>query len=100
MRAPAEVTKAGESGWRETVKTIAYALIIALVVRTFLYQPFHIPSGSMKSTLLVGDYLFASKFSYGFSRYSFPFAPPLFSGRVLATLPGRGDIVIFRHGSQ
>lgn len=54
----------------------------------------------MEPTLLVGDYLFASKFSYGFSRYSLPFSPPLFSGRVLATPPKRGDIVIFRHGSD
>src|SRR5262249_29444462 len=96
MRAPAEVTKAGESGWRETVKTIAYALIIALVVRTFLYQPFHIPSGSMKSTLLVGDYLFASKFSYGFSRDSFPFGLIPFHSRLFGAEPKRGDVVIFK----
>jgi signal peptidase I len=99
MSTPAEAGKAGkagESGWRESLTAIAYALVIALVVRTFLYQPFHIPSGSMKSTLLVGDYLFASKFSYGFSRFSFPFALIPFSGRIFGSEPKRGDVVIFK----
>src|SRR5215475_6829498 len=89
-----------ERRFSETVITILEALLIALAIRSFLFQPFVIPSASMEPTLLIGDYLFASKFSYGFSRYSLPFAPPLFSGRVLATPPDRGDIVIFRHGSQ
>jgi signal peptidase I len=72
-------------------------LILVLVVRTFLFQPFHIPSESMEETLLVGDSLFVSKFSYGYSRYSLPFSPPLFSGRLLVMgLPQRGDIVVFR----
>jgi signal peptidase I len=71
-------------------------IVIVIVVRAFLFQPFHIPSGSMMVTLLVGDSLFVSKFSYGYSRYSLPFAPPLFSGRILASLPQRGDIVVFR----
>jgi signal peptidase I len=96
MRAPAEASKGNESAWRETLKTIAYALIIALVVRTFFYQPFHIPSGSMKSTLLVGDYLFASKFSYGYSRFSFPFGLAPISSRVFGSEPKRGDVVIFK----
>jgi signal peptidase I len=87
-------------GFYTTATTVAEALVIALLVRTFLFQPFVIPSGSMEPTLLIGDYLFASKFSYGFSRYSLPSAPHLFSGRVLATPPDRGDIVIFRHGSD
>ena len=69
----------------ETAKIIVQALAIAMVVRVFFYQPFNIPSGSMKATLLVGDYLFVSKLSYGYSRYSFPFGVNLFSGRVLAT---------------
>jgi signal peptidase I len=76
------------------------AVLIALVIRTFLFQPFNIPSGSMEPTLLVGDYLFVSKFSYGYSRYSFPFAPPLFSGRVFTSEPPRGDVVVFRHGED
>src|SRR5581483_9916098 len=66
-------------------------------VRSLLYEPFHIPSGSMKSNLLVGDYLFVSKFAYGYSRYSFPFAPDLFEGRIMANdKPKRGDVVVFR----
>src|SRR5437867_10653307 len=71
-------------------------IVVVLVVRTFLFQPFHIPSGSMMATLLIGDSLFVSKFSYGYSRYSLPFSPPVFSGRIFASLPSRGDIVVFR----
>ena len=63
--------KAG--GWAETVRTVVYAVLIALVVRTFPFEPFNIPSGSMIPTLLVGDYLFVSKYSYGYSKHSFPF---------------------------
>ncbi len=85
-----------ESGFGETVRVIIHALIIALVIRTFLFQPFNIPSGSMKATLLVGDYLFVSKYSYGYTHYSFPFSPPLFSGRLFGAEPARGDIVVFR----
>ncbi|HXP77681.1 MAG TPA: signal peptidase I [Stellaceae bacterium] len=88
-------TKA-EGGLRETVRTIVYAVLIAFVVRTFLYEPFNIPSGSMESTLLVGDYLFVSKYSYGYSRYSLPFGPPIFYGRILARQPQRGDVVVFK----
>jgi signal peptidase I len=80
----------------ETVKVIIHALILALIVRTFLYQPFNIPSGSMKSTLLVGDYLFVSKFSYGYTHYSFPFSLPLFQGRIWGAEPERGDVVVFK----
>ncbi|TAK49285.1 MAG: signal peptidase I [Xanthobacteraceae bacterium] len=90
-------TKAkNESSFGETVRVVVHALIIALVIRTFLFQPFNIPSGSMKATLLVGDYLFVSKYSYGYSKYSFPFSPPLFSGRVFGSVPARGDIAVFR----
>ncbi|MGE3869164.1 MAG: signal peptidase I [Pseudorhodoplanes sp.] len=89
-------TKRKEGGFGETVRVIIHALIIALVIRTFLFQPFNIPSGSMKETLLVGDYLFVSKFSYGYSYYSFPFSPPLFSGRIFGSPPDRGDVTVFR----
>src|SRR5438309_8073989 len=85
-----------EGGIAETGRVTFHALIIALVIRTFFFQPFNIPSGSMKATLLVGDYLFVSKYSYGFSHYSLPFSPPLFSGRILASPPQRGDVVVFR----
>jgi signal peptidase I len=88
--------KRKEGGIAETVRVIFHALIIALIIRTFLFQPFNIPSGSMKETLLVGDYLFVSKYTYGYSRYSIPFSPPLFSGRIWSGNPVRGDIVVFR----
>ncbi len=84
------------SGIAETVKTIVYAVIIALFIRTFFYEPFSIPSASMVPTLLVGDYLFVSKFSYGYSRYSLPFGLPLIPGRVFFTEPQRGDVVVFK----
>jgi signal peptidase I len=89
-------TKRKEGGFGETVRVIVHALIIALVIRTFLFQPFNIPSGSMKETLLVGDYLFVSKYSYGYSQYSFPLSPPLFNGRIFGSPPDRGDVVVFR----
>ena len=85
-----------EGGIAETGRVIFHALIIALVIRTFLFQPFNIPSGSMKETLLVGDYLFVSKYSYGYSHYSLPFSPPLFPGRIWAAQPNRGDVLVFR----
>jgi len=90
-------TKRKEGGLSETVRVVIHALVIALVIRTFLFQPFNIPSGSMKATLLVGDYLFVSKYSYGYSQYSLPLSPPLFSGRIPGNLkPDRGDVVVFR----
>jgi signal peptidase I len=85
-------------GWRELGISLVEALAIALVIRTLLFQPFSIPSGSMESTLLIGDYLFVTKYSYGYSRYSIPFAPPVFSGRIFGSTPDRGDVVVFRHG--
>ena len=88
-----------ESGIGETIRVVIHALLIALVIRTFLFQPFNIPSGSMKATLLVGDYLFVSKYSYGYSPFSIPWTPPLpklFSDRVFGSDPSRGDIVVFR----
>src|SRR4030081_499568 len=82
--------------WVENFKTIIYAIVIAIGVRTVAFEPFNIPSGSMVPTLLVGDYLFVSKYSYGYSRFSLPFSPPLFSGRILARQPQRGDVVVFK----
>lgn len=82
--------------YRETLQTIVIAVLIALGIRTFAFEPFNIPSGSMIPTLLVGDYLFVSKFSYGYTRYSFPFSPPLFEGRLFGGLPERGDVAVFR----
>lgn len=80
----------------DTVRVIVHALIIAFLIRIFLYQPFNIPSGSMIPTLLVGDYLFVSKLSYGYSKYSFPGGFDLFSGRVFASTPERGDVAVFK----
>lgn len=91
------VTKAREGeSWIETVKTVVYALLIALVIRTFLFQLFNIPSGSMINTLLVGDYLFVEKYAYGYSHYSFPFGIAPFSGRVFERVPARGDVIVFK----
>jgi signal peptidase I len=81
----------------ETVKTIVYALLIAGVFRTVFFQPFWIPSGSMKDTLLIGDFLFVNKMAYGYSAYSCPFAICPIEGRILAREPERGDVVVFRH---
>jgi len=91
-----------EGGWRESAKIIVQALALAIFVRIFFYQPFNIPSGSMKETLLVGDYLFVSKLSYGYSRYSFPFGgtilgASMFDGRIFASQPKRGDVVVFKY---
>jgi len=88
--------KKSTGGVVDTVKTVVYAVLIALVVRTVAYEPFNIPSGSMVPTLLVGDYLFVSKYSYGYSRYSLPFGFPLFSGRIFFHSPERGDVVVFK----
>src|ERR1700748_2144903 len=83
--------------WGETLKTVVYALLIALVIRTFLFQPFNIPSSSMENTLLVGDYLFVAKFAYGFSRYSLPYGKEFPSvGRIFGSSPARGDVVVFK----
>ncbi len=83
-------------GLRETIRTIVYAVAIALVIRTLAFEPFNIPSGSMKPTLLIGDYLFVSKYAYGYSRHSLPFSLPLFEGRLFGSLPERGDVVVFK----
>lgn len=90
-------TEVEETSHKSSVTTVIIpALILALFVRIFLFQPFNIPSGSMIPTLLVGDYLFVSKYSYGYSKYSFPFSPNLFSGRIWGSPPKRGDVVVFK----
>ena len=83
-------------GLLETIRTVVYAVLIALVIRTFAYEPFNIPSGSMIPTLLIGDYLFVSKLSYGYSDHSLPFSLPLISGRIFFSEPARGDVVVFK----
>lgn len=79
---------------------LLFTLFIAVFVRSFLYQSFSIPSGSMRPTLLVGDYIFVSKSTYGYSHFSLPFSPPLFSGRILFSPPAPGDVVVFRHAKD
>lgn len=91
--------KKKEGIW-ETVKTVFWALVIAGVFRTLFFQPFWIPSGSMKDTLLIGDFLFVNKMAYGYSRYSCPFAMCPISGRILGSEPERGDVVVFRHPTR
>src|SRR5581483_8513060 len=81
---------------KDTFRVVVEALILALFIRVFLYQPFDIPSGSMIPTLRIGDYLFVEKYAYGYSRYSFPFGPDLFSGRIFGSDPERGDVVVFK----
>ena len=80
----------------ENVKTIFYALIIAIIIRSLIIQPFYIPSSSMEPTLLVGDRLFVTKYSYGYSKHSFPFSPPIFNGRIVSSSPKRGDVIVFK----
>jgi len=80
----------------DNVKTLFYALLIALFIRSFFFQPFYIPSSSMEPNLLIGDRLFVSKYSYGYSQHSFPFSPKIFTGRILKKIPKRGDVVVFK----
>ena len=84
----------------ELLRTIIVAGLIAIGFRSFLFEPFNSPSGSMIPTLLVGDYLFVSKYSYGYSRYSFPLGLLSFDGRILGDEPERGDVVVFRQHMQ
>jgi signal peptidase I len=95
-RAESSMAKRKSGGIVETIKTVVYAMLIAIVIRTVAFEPFNIPSGSMIPTLLVGDYLFVSKYSYGYSRFSLPLSPPLFSGRIFGALPARGDVAVFK----
>ncbi|MGL4637800.1 MAG: signal peptidase I [Beijerinckiaceae bacterium] len=85
-----------EGGLWETIKVVVQALLIALVVRTFFFQPFNIPSGSLIPTLLIGDYLFVSKYSYGYSKHSFPFSSVPIENRVIGSEPKRGDVAVFK----
>ena len=80
----------------ENFKTLFYALIIAIILRSLLIQPFYIPSSSMEPNLLVGDRLFVTKYSYGYSKHSFPFSPPIFKNRILFNEPERGDVIVFK----
>jgi signal peptidase I len=80
----------------ENIKTLFYALVIAIIIRSLLIQPFYIPSSSMEPTLLVGDRLFVTKYSYGYSRHSFPFSPPILSKRIFFNSPERGDVIVFK----
>ncbi len=93
----AAVIRAWRGGIGETLRTLFYALLIALAFRSALFQPFSIPSGSMKPTLLIGDYLFVSKYAYGYSRNSFPFSPQFLpDGRWPDRQPERGDVIVFK----
>ena len=84
----------------ENVKTLFYALIIAVFIRSLFIQPFYIPSSSMEPNLLVGDRLFVTKYTYGYSKHSFPFSPPIFSGRIIFKEPKRGDVIVFKTPSD
>ena len=89
-------TQKKSGGFIETISVIVQALVLALIIRSVLIQPFSIPSGSMRPTLLEGDYLFVTKWSYGYSRHSLPFSPNIFSGRIWASEPERGDVAVFK----
>ena len=95
-KASAKKEETYENFFKEIIKTVVYAVLIATVFRTVLYEPFNIPSESMLPTLMTGDYLLVSKMSYGYSHYSIPFSPNLFSGRILADDVERGDIAVFK----
>ena len=84
----------------DNLKTLIYALVIAILIRSFFLQPFYIPSSSMEPNLLVGDRLFVTKYSYGYSKHSFPFSPPLFKDRIFNSKPNRGDVIVFKTPSD
>lgn len=88
--------KSAGSETMEIIKTVVFALLIALVLRVLFFQPFTIPSASMEPNLYEGDYIVVSKWTYGYSKHSIPFSPPLFDGRILGKAPARGDIVVFK----
>lgn len=91
------MARRSSGGLSETLRTVVYAILIAIAIRSVAYEPFNIPSGSMKPGLVIGDYLFVSKFSYGYSRYSLPFGLDLFSGRIFESPVTRGDVAVFRN---
>jgi signal peptidase I len=80
----------------ENIKTLIFALIVAIIIRSLFYQPFYIPSSSMEPNLLIGDRLFVSKYTYGYSRHSLPFSPKIFDGRIFSSYPKRGDVIVFK----
>ena len=88
--------KLDKNFFSENIKTLIYALIIAVIIRSFLVQPFYIPSSSMEPTLLVGDRLFVTKYTYGYSKHSFPFSPPILNKRIMFSSPARGDVIVFK----
>ena len=84
----------------DNLKTLIIALVIAVLIRSFLFQPFYIPSSSMEPTLLVGDRIFVSKYTYGYSKHSFPFSPPILNKRIFSSKPNYGDLVVFKTPSD
>ena len=88
--------KLDKNFFSENIKTLIYALIIAVIIRSLLVQPFYIPSSSMEPTLLVGDRLFVTKYTYGYSKHSFPFSPPILNKRIMFSSPERGDVIVFK----
>ena len=90
------MTKSKKNSFFSNLKSILIAIFIALLIRSFIFEPFNIPSGSMKPNLLVGDFIFVSKYSYGFSKHSLPFSIPLIPGKIFLKIPERGDVVVFK----
>ncbi len=90
------MTKGKKNSFFGNLKSIFIAIFIALLIRSFIFEPFNIPSGSMKPNLLVGDFIFVSKYSYGFSKHSLPFSIPIIPGKIFSNTPERGDVVVFK----